>query len=116
MRTRRTLPAKLEDLLDDDRYPIPVHHLRRLYPDPITGSTDWGLLRAADRIVGVYSQSDKLPIKQAGFSAREQQFNGAMTYRDWVFAVTIRGVTPVPDPKAPGQPGPAPNPLFDPTR
>lgn len=114
--TRRTLPAKLEDLLDDDRYPIPVHHLRRLYPDPITGSTDWGLLRAADRIVGVYSQSDKLPIKQAGFSAREQQFNGAMTYRDWVFAVTIRGVTPVPDPKAPGQPGPAPNPLFDPTR
>ena len=113
---RRVLPAKLEDLLDDDRYPTPVHHLRRLYPDPITGGTDWGLLRAADRIVGVYSQSDKQPLKQAGFDGRDQQFNGAMSYHDWVFAVSIRGVTAVPDPKPPGQPASAPGPFFDPTR
>jgi len=114
--TRRMLPSKLEDLLDDDRYPMPVHHLRRLYPDPINGSTDWGLLRAADRIFGVYSQSDKQPLKQAGFDAKDQRFNGAMSYRDWVFAVAIRGVTPVADPKPPGQPASAPLPLFDPTR
>jgi hypothetical protein len=50
--TRRTLPASLDDLLDDDRSLVPVHHLRRLYPDPITGSTEWGALRIGDRIAG----------------------------------------------------------------
>lgn len=105
--TRRTLPAKLEDLLDDDRFPMPVHHLRRLYPDPITGNTDWGLLRVGDRIAGVYSQSEKQPLKQAGFEPAYEQFDGRASYREWVFVVKIPGrVLQLPPPT--GAPGVAP--------
>jgi len=97
----RTLPARLEDLLEDERYPVPVRYLRRLYRDPITGSTDWGLLRSGDRIAGVYSRSEQAPLKQAGFAPDYQHFNGKASYRDWVFAVS---------PAAGGPPaaGPAP--------
>jgi type II secretory pathway pseudopilin PulG len=82
----RVLPASLDALLDDDRYPVAVHHLRRLYPDPITGSTDWGLVHAGERIVGVYSLSEAHPLKQAGFRPPYQFFSEKTSYRDWVFA------------------------------
>lgn len=88
---RRVLPAKLEDLLEDDRYPVPVRHLRRLYPDPITGSVEWGVLRIGERIAGVFSRSDKMPVKQAEFARGYQQFSGKSAYREWVFAVAISG-------------------------
>ena len=107
--TRRTLPAKLEDLLDDERFPKTVHHLRRLYPDPITGSTEWGLLRASDRIAGVYSLSEKQPLKQAGFEPVYEQFSGKAAYREWLFVVSIRGL-PVILPSTP-----ASSPRFDPS-
>jgi type II secretory pathway pseudopilin PulG len=83
--TPRVLPARLEDLLTDERYPVPVHHLRRLYTDPITGTDDWGFVLAADRISGVYSQSEAVPIKQAGFDPSLAQLEGKQSYRDWVF-------------------------------
>lgn len=82
----RSLPPRLELLLDDDRFPVPVHHLRRLYADPITGSTDWGLLMAGDRIMGVYSKSEAPPIKQKGFALVDSSFEDKSSYRDWVFA------------------------------
>jgi type II secretory pathway pseudopilin PulG len=93
--TRRVLPATLEDLLDDNRNLVPVHHLRRLYPDPITGSTEWGALRIGDRIAGVYSLSDREPIKKARFAPSNQQFTDKTTYRDWVFVVSIPGRGPI---------------------
>lgn len=86
--TPRTLPARLELLLEDDRYPIPVRHLRQLYPDPITGQKEWGQLRAGERIVGVYSLSDAVPVKQAGFSPADESFTGKSRYREWVFSFT----------------------------
>jgi type II secretory pathway pseudopilin PulG len=82
----RSLPPSLEVLLDDDRYPVPVHHLRRLYPDPVTGSEDWGLLMAGDRIMGVYSKSDAAPLKQKGFDPADATFEDRTAYHDWVFA------------------------------
>jgi type II secretory pathway pseudopilin PulG len=82
----RALPESLEALLDDVRFPVPVHHLRRLYPDPITGSAEWGLLRAGERISGVYSLSEAEPIKKAGFPQAYQFFADKTSYRDWVFA------------------------------
>jgi type II secretory pathway pseudopilin PulG len=82
----RALPPNLEVLLDDDRYPVPVHHLRRLYLDPVTGSSDWGLLMAGDRIMGVYSKSDASPLKQKGFDRADSTFEDKTAYHDWVFA------------------------------
>ena len=82
----RALPPSLSVLVDDDRYPIPVHHLRRLYPDPITGSSDWGLLVVGDRIMGVYSKSEAHPLKQKGFALTDSSFEDKSSYRDWVFA------------------------------
>ena len=82
----RQYPQTLADLLLDPRYPSIQRYLRKLYHDPITGSTDWGLVRDADgRILGVYSQSDEQPIKQANFSVADQAFEGKDKYSDWVF-------------------------------
>jgi type II secretory pathway pseudopilin PulG len=84
--TGRSLPTSLDMLLDDDRFPVPVHHLRRLYADPMTGSTDWGLLMVGDRIMGVYSKSEAQPVKQKGFALIDASFEDKSSYRDWVFA------------------------------
>jgi type II secretory pathway pseudopilin PulG len=79
-------PISLEELLEDNRYPQVVRHLRRLYPDPVTGSTDWGLVRSFDgRIAGVYSQSRQRPLKQAHFPAEWGEFEGVGSYADWRF-------------------------------
>ncbi len=83
--TPRVLPAKLADLLEDDRYPRPVRHLRRLYPDPVTGQPEWGVVRVDDRIAGVHSLSEKPPIKQVGFPLAYRSFTERAQYREWVF-------------------------------
>ena len=85
----RVLPARLEDLVEDNRSPETMHHLRRLYPDPITASADWGLVMRGDRIAGVYSQSESQPVKQAGFDAMHAGFEEKKTYRDWIFVFTV---------------------------
>lgn len=87
--TPRVLPANFDVLLEDDRYPIPVRHLRRAYPDPITGKSDWGMIKVNERIVGVFSLSEARPLKQAGFLPPNQGFKDAESYRAWVFAMPI---------------------------
>lgn len=83
----RSLPASLDDLLADHRFPTPIHHLRRLYPDPMTGKPDWELVRLGNGIAGVRSRSHAEPIKQAGFEPSYSHFEGKPRYADWVFAV-----------------------------
>ncbi|WP_137823242.1 type II secretion system protein [Pseudomonas sp. D(2018)] len=79
-------PAALDDLLEDNRFPQTVRHLRRLYADPLTGNTDWGLIRSFDgRIAGVYSQSRQRPMKLAHFPAQWVEFEGMTRYADWRF-------------------------------
>jgi type II secretory pathway pseudopilin PulG len=106
----RTLPPSLDVLLDDDRYPIPVHHLRRAYPDPITGKADWGLVKVGERIIGVYSLSEAHPLKTAGFDPAYKSFEAAASYRDWIFAFRIPGrtlpVAPAPPASTPAKPTP----------
>lgn len=65
----REYPQRLEDLLQDKRFPMPVHHLRRLYRDPLTNRLDWDLIRQQGRISGVASRADGKPVKVAGFAA-----------------------------------------------
>ena len=110
--TARVLPAQLGDLLEDNRYPTPVHHIRRLYPDPMTGSDEWGVLRISNRISGIYSKSGKEPIKQANFTPDYQQFEGRKTYRDWLFAISNTGKPAAADPSPFGTPANAVAPTF----
>jgi type II secretory pathway pseudopilin PulG len=86
----RGYPPSLEVLLGDDRFPIPVRHLRRAYPDPITGKAEWGQLKVGERILGVYSLSEAPPIKKAGFPLAYAAFADAEAYKDWVFAYLPR--------------------------
>jgi type II secretory pathway pseudopilin PulG len=79
-------PLTLQELLLDTRAPQTVRHLRKLYPDPMTGSADWGLVRQQGRIVGVYSQSTLAPY-QTHFDAPHTAFEGASRYADWVFRI-----------------------------
>ena len=110
----RSLPPSLDVLLDDDRFPVPVHHLRRLYADPMTGSTDWGLLMVGDRVMGVYSKSEAQPVKQKGFALIDATFEEKTSYRDWVFAfVAGRHTASIADPPALPAPG---HPTSDSTR
>lgn len=79
-------PQKLDDLLHDTRYPVPVRHLRRVYRDPMTGSTEWGLVQGPNKgITGIYSLSQRAPIKAAGFPEKYAEFEGAKSYWDWKF-------------------------------
>ncbi|MDR2166029.1 MAG: hypothetical protein LBO79_10545 [Zoogloeaceae bacterium] len=83
---RNEYPASLEDLLQDPRYPGTVRHLRRIFVDPVMGKAEWGLVKIGGRIVGVYSLSAKMPIKQANFEAEVSHFANARKYSDWIFA------------------------------
>src|SRR3954466_10426864 len=60
-------PAKLDDLVEKK-------HLRRLYRDPLTNSTEWGIVPAPDKgtikggIMGIYSLAEGQPFRTANFA------------------------------------------------
>ena len=85
----RALPSSLEVLLNDQRFPTPVQHLRRMYEDPMTGTKDWGLVSQGGGISGVYSPSEKSPFKTAGFAPMYRSFEGKTAYADWKFVVKL---------------------------
>ncbi len=70
-------PASLEDLLEDRRFLTVQRYLRRIYPDPMTGKVQWGLIAApGGGIMGVRSISEKAPIRTVKEVKR---------YSDWQF-------------------------------
>lgn len=84
-------PQRIEDLLEDRRGPVLRRHLRSAYADPITGSHDWGLVTAPDgRIRGVFSRSQRAPLKRAQFEPAEAAFEKAASYADWRFEHVAR--------------------------
>jgi type II secretory pathway pseudopilin PulG len=80
----KVYPRSLNDLLEDDRFPRPVQHLRRLYRDPMTDG-DWGLVKLGEGIVGVHSLSEAPALKKAGFPKQYKEFELATTYDQWRF-------------------------------
>ena len=91
--TIRQFPTRLEDLLEDKRFAVPRRHLRKLYRDPMTGTTQWGLAKAGDRIMGVYSLAEGTTFK-TDFQGRDASFAGATQYQQWVFSPSGRVVSP----------------------
>jgi len=86
-------PKKLEDLLEDRRFPMPQHHLRRVYSDPMTGKAEWGMVEApGGGFMGVHSLSEETPIKSGNFRLREQLFEGAEHYTKWMFTYSPPGL------------------------
>jgi type II secretory pathway pseudopilin PulG len=84
-------PTSLEDLLRDPRYPKTViRHVRRIEVDPITGTTQWGLVLREDKkgIVGLYSLSEDKPWRTS-FTAPFGDFDDKPRYKDWLFTAEI---------------------------
>lgn len=84
--TVKRYPEKLSDLLQDPRTVTMQRPLRKLYRDPMTNAATWGLVLGPDeRITGVYSLSDRQPLKTGGFAPVLAGFARATAYRDWRF-------------------------------
>jgi len=106
-------PQTLQDLLQDDRSPVPVRYLRRVYLDPMTNSADWKPVPAPEGgIKGVYSGSGLTPIKRANFPPIDAFFADSDCYCAWQFVYEPRfrgrvapGI-PAPGNPAPGNPAP----------
>jgi len=81
-------PRKLEDLILDNRFPNIKRHLRKLYSDPVTRDLEWGLVLEQQQIIGIFSKSSLIPIKQKEFTSQYANFNDAKEYSDWKFIHT----------------------------
>jgi type II secretory pathway pseudopilin PulG len=96
-------PKDFQVLLLDPNTPVVKRYLRQVYVDPMSGTTDWGLVKTpSGGIMGVYSQSKARPLKTANFPAWAAQFADATSYSGWIFAAASpEALTPAADPAAP---------------
>lgn len=121
---RFQFPPNLDELLKDSRSAAGKRHLRQKYTDPITNE-DFEVIRdltKGNRIIGVYSKSDKEPIRTKGFPEQYQSFEGKLMYNEWKFVFTpptgMQGLPPgkvVPRPPIKPAP-PSPNPFLPTSR
>lgn len=83
-----TEPREMAELLRDPRYPGVRRHLRRIYPDPLTGQSEWGIERFPDgRISGMHSLSKTPTLRRTGFPAGLEGLENAESHDAWVFAM-----------------------------
>jgi len=88
----KVYPKKLEDLVEDTRFPMPLRHLRRVYRDPMTGTADWALVEApGGGFMGVHSVSEEIPVKSGNFSTAQAAFEDAENYTKWMFTYSPAG-------------------------
>ncbi len=60
--------------------------LRKIYLDPMTGDSIWGIVEGPNkRVEGVYSLSDDKPYKTTGFINADVDLELAEKYSDWKF-------------------------------
>lgn len=79
-------PKNFDELLEDRRFVTLRRHLRAAYPDPVTGSRDWGLVLASDGgIMGVYSVSQKATWRRTALELEHCRLPEAERYVDWKF-------------------------------
>lgn len=111
----KQLPGQLEDLVKDPRFPAPVRHLREIYVDPLAPSKEWGLVRRGTAIVGVYSQAEGRPYRQANLTPWLGYEVQAETYDQWRFSFTLpaaasaaSGANPAGNNSNPGNTAPVP--------
>ena len=61
----RRYPERLEALLMDPRYPSAQRYLRKICPDPVSGSAKWGLVKGpAGKMYWVHGLAEEEPIKK----------------------------------------------------
>jgi type II secretory pathway pseudopilin PulG len=103
----KQFPKTMDDLLLDRRFPTTRRHLRKIYADPLTGKSDWGIVNGpGGTIMGVYSLSQLPPKKTKNFPEGYESFESAKSHADWRFAYApSANVQPEPKPK------PKPKPL-----
>ncbi|VVD94987.1 hypothetical protein PSP20601_01823 [Pandoraea sputorum] len=112
-------PPNLAALLLDPRFPTPHRYLRKIFADPITGSTDWGItyVTTGKGVLEVYSRSSATPLKTAHFDEQFGTFSGTTHYYDWRFSAAtatpdVMPSIPTPDPASgPGATPPSPTPF-----
>lgn len=91
----RRYPSSLQQLVDDRQGTRVLRHLRQLYPDPITGSADWGLERnPAGQIQAIFSNSDAYFVRPPPGS------DEAPRYREVVFPALVPARPPFGAPAA----------------
>lgn len=79
-------PQRLEDLLSDRRFAGERRYLRRIYRDPMTQKTAWGIVPTpGGGIMGVYSLSNEQALKKDGFPVALKDFAGKGGYSEWKF-------------------------------
>ena len=116
----RSWPTRLDELLEDRRFPLPRRHLRKLYDDPLDPGQNLALINQGSAIVGVYSQAAGLPFRQTGFTPKQRGFDAAQRYSDWRFIaeapVSLPPPTAASSPTAPvkGIPAPITTPIQTP--
>lgn len=101
------LPPTLQDLLKDPRFPGTRRHLRKIFVDPITGGTEWGIQYQGEKVgvLAVYSLSQARPLKVANFDARFQGFENKEHLSEWKF-MAAEAPPPAPPPAIPATPAP----------
>lgn len=104
--TAKQFPKKFEDLLEDKRQAKLTRYLRKRYNDPLSANNEWGLVTGpGGTIMGVYSLSDKTPIKTGNFDEADKEFEGAVSFKDWKFVHQAKAAPiPATPPAAPPSP------------
>ncbi len=101
---RKILPHSIDQLLNDDRFPVTLHHLRQAYRDPMTEDGEFEPVVINNALMGVHSKSTDKPMKMAQFPKRYEQFATAEDYSQWQFiflppnAYSALRVMPAPSP------------------
>jgi type II secretory pathway pseudopilin PulG len=93
---QKRYPPTLEALLLDERTPAIRRYLRRPYRDPLTNAANWGIVPAPQGgVMGVFSQAEGKPVKQANFPTELAWEGGKSSYAEWQFVyVAVNPGTP----------------------